>query len=226
MCIRDRYNISGAGIRPGDEKMKAIQNFPVPDTPKKIREFVGLTNYFRFLLPAFSAHSARLTDLFKKDREYKSGPLPPAAHEAFLQLQRGLASAPLVSHPQADTDYILTTDAATGDSNNPGGMGAVLSQIQDDQERVIAYASRGLKPNEKNYSAYLLELAAAAWAIDNFAVYLRGRRFTLFSDHKPLESLSAVHTKTLNRLQQQRLEFDFDIRYKEGQQNTLSLIHI
>ena len=41
------YNISGAGIRPGDEKMKAIQNFPVPDTPKKIREFVGVTNYFR-----------------------------------------------------------------------------------------------------------------------------------------------------------------------------------
>ena len=50
--------------------MKAIQNFPVPDSPKKIREFVGLTNYFRFLLPAFSAHSARLTDLFKKDNEY------------------------------------------------------------------------------------------------------------------------------------------------------------
>ena len=79
-----------------------------------------------------------------------------------------------MSHPRADTDYILTTDAATGDSNNPRGMGAVLSQIQDGQERVIAYASRGLKPNEKNYSAYLLELAAAAWAIDNFAVYLRG----------------------------------------------------
>ena len=99
-------------------------------------------------------------------------------------------------------------------------MGAVLSQMHDGQERVIAYASRGLKPNEKNYSAYLLELAAAAWAIDNFAVYLRGRRFTLYTDHKPLETLSTVHTKTLNRLQQQLLEFDFDIRYKEGKENT------
>ena len=61
-------------------------------------------------------------------------------------------------------------------------MGAVLSQMHDGHERVIAYASRGLKANEKNYSAYLLELAAAAWAIDNFAVYLRGRRFRLFTD--------------------------------------------
>ena len=57
------YNISGTGIHPGDEKLKMIRDFPVPDTPKKIREFVGFTNYFRFLLPAFAAHSARLTDI-------------------------------------------------------------------------------------------------------------------------------------------------------------------
>ena len=50
------YSISGEGIRPGEEKMKAIKEFPTPDTPKKIREFVGLANYFRFLLPNFSAH--------------------------------------------------------------------------------------------------------------------------------------------------------------------------
>ena len=42
----------------------------------------------------------------------------------------------------------------------------------------------------------------------------------MFTDHKPLETLSTVHTKTLNRLQQQLLEFDFDIRYKEGKENT------
>ena len=39
------YNISGEGIRPGEEKMKAIQYFPTPDTLKKIREFIGLANY-------------------------------------------------------------------------------------------------------------------------------------------------------------------------------------
>ena len=47
--------------------MKAIQDFPTPDTPKKIREFIGPVNYFRFLLPSFAEHSAKLTDLFKKD---------------------------------------------------------------------------------------------------------------------------------------------------------------
>ena len=142
---------------------------------------MGLANCFRFLLPGFSEHSAKLTDLFKKDNGYKSGPLPEAALKAFKALQTGLSSNPLVAHPSADRDFILTTDAAIGDSENPGGMRAFLSQVHDGEEKVIAYASRGLKANEKNYSAYLLELAAAFWAIDNFAVYLRGRWFTLFT---------------------------------------------
>ena len=59
-----------------------------------------------------------------------------------------------------------------------------------------------------------------AWAIKNFAVYLWGSRFTLYKDDKPLETLSTVHTKTLNRLKRQLLEFDFDIRCKKGKANT------
>ena len=61
--------------------MKATEDFPTPDTQKKIREFVGLSNYFRFLLPGFSAHSANLTDLIKNDSTYMSGPLQ---EEAFF----------------------------------------------------------------------------------------------------------------------------------------------
>ena len=106
---------------------------------------MGLANYFRFLLPGFFEHSAKLTDLFKKDNGYKSGPLPEAVLKAFRALQTGLSSNPLVANPSADKDFILTTDAATGDSENPGGMGGVLSQMHDGKKKVIAYASRGLK---------------------------------------------------------------------------------
>ena len=98
----------------------------------------------------------------------------------------------------------------------------LAQRLPNDKEVVLAYASRSLKPNEQNYSAYLLEAAASSWAIDHFSVYLRGRPFTLFTDHKPLESLSTIHTKTLNRLQQQMLEYDFDIRYKEGKTNVIA----
>ena len=51
-------------------------------------------------------------------------------------------------------------------------------------------------------------------------MYLRGKHFKLFTDHKPLEMLSNVHKKTLNRLEQQLLEYDFNINYRQGACNS------
>ncbi len=52
--------------------------------------------------------------------------------------------------------------------------------------------------------------------MEHFGTYLRGRNFTLFTDHRPLEKLGKVHTKTLNRLQEIMNTYDFDIVYKKG----------
>jgi Integrase core domain/Integrase zinc binding domain len=49
-----------------------------------------------------------------------------------------------------------------------------------------------------------------------FNEYLRGKQFILFTDHKPLEKLGHLHTKTLNRLQTALLEHDFIVQYKKG----------
>ena len=46
--------------------------------------------------------------------------------------------------------------------------------------------------------------------------YLRGKHFTLYTYHKPLEKLGNLHKKTLNRLQMAILEYDFQIQYKKG----------
>jgi len=214
------YSLSGEGVKPGEEKLDAVRKFVMPDSLKKIREFVGLANYFRFLIPDFSKYATRLTKLTKSESGYKEGPLPVESQEAFTYLKEALCASPLVAHPKPGLCYRLTTDASAGDDKHPGGFGAVLSQVwEDDTEHVVSYASRSLKPNECNYSAYLLELAAAAWAIDHFSVYLKGRHFELFTDHKPLEALSKVHQKTLNRLQEQMLEYDFKVNYKKGLDN-------
>ena len=92
---------------------------------------MGLANCFRSLLPGFSAYSAKLTELFKKDSEYKSGPLPEEALKAFKALQTGLASNPLVAHPSADRDFILTRDAATGDSDPTRYIASFLGLFLD-----------------------------------------------------------------------------------------------
>ena len=217
------YIIDARGVRPGTEKLNAVKRFPIPNSVKKIREFVGLANYFRFLIPRFSFFAGLLTNLTKKTSGYVDGDLPAPAKNAFLYLQAQLVAEPIVAHPRPGCTYHLSTDAAAGDEDNPGGFGAVLTQIWEDKsEHVIAYASRSLKANEENYSAYLLELAAAAWAIDHFSVYLQGRHFELFTDHKPLETLSKIHKKTLNRLQEQMLEYTFKINYRKGLDNTVA----
>ncbi len=98
-----------------------------------------------------------------------------------------------------------------------GGLGAILTQM-DTEGRfyVIAYASRKLQKYEKNYTPFLLEMQAAIFGMETFEVHLKGRHFKLFTDHKPLEKLGKVHTKTLNRLQQMMNLFSFDIIYKQG----------
>ena len=215
------YTISKDGLRPGREKLKAVSDFKAPNNVRKIREFVGLANYFRFLIPDFAKYAGVLTNLTKKESGYKAGELPDHAVKAFLHLQKALVSNPIVAHPKPNYPYRLATDAAAGDDLSPGGFGAVLTQLWPDGfERVIAYASRTLKTNEKNYSAYLLEMAAVAWSIDHFSVYLQGRKFSVFTDHKPLETLTKTHSKTFNRLKEQMLQYDFDIKYKKGMDNT------
>ncbi len=59
-------------------------------------------------------------------------------------------------------------------------------------------------------------MQAAIWGMDHFSTYLQGRKFKLITDHRPLETLGKVHTKTLNRLQEVMNTYDFDIIYKKG----------
>ena len=167
----------------------------------------------------FAQISAPLTALTRKDNEWKAGPLPMDAMKAFKEMQSILVSEPVMAYPRRNRPYALITDASLGDSDQkkPGGLGAILTQIDENGEhQVIAYASRKLVQHEKNYTPYLLEMQAAIWAMEHFDTHLRGRHFTLFTDHRPLEKLGKVHTKTLNRLQEAMLTFDFEIVYKKG----------
>ncbi len=161
--------------------------------------------------------SSPLNLLTHKDTVWRGGILPPAALRSFNELCRALCSEPVVNYPRKKRPYALIVDAASGNNKNEGGLGSVLCQADDNGElHVIVYASRSLSKHEKNYTPFLLELTACTWGIEHFSVYLRGRKFTLYTDHKPLEKLSTVHTKTLNHLQQAMSEHDFVICHKPG----------
>ncbi len=165
----------------------------------------------------FAQLTSPLTALTKIDCTWKGGTLPPDALQAFLELQTYLCSEPVVDYPRRNRPYALIVDASLGDDKKPGGLGAILTQVnQKGKHCVIAYASRKLQKHDCNYTPFLLEMQAAIWGMEHFATNLRGRKFTLVTDHRPLEKLGKVHTKTLNRLQEIMNAYDFDIIYKKG----------
>jgi hypothetical protein len=211
------FVLTPQGIAPGKDKLKAIRDAKPPTDMKTVRSFIGLCNFFRTHIKNFATISAPLTRLTRKDSGYQGGPLPKEAEIAFNLLKKQLTSNPVVAYPRADRQYALIVDASTGSATEEGGLGAILTQVDAEGKfHVISYGSRQLLKHEKNYSPYLVEMQAAVWGMDFYATYLRGKRFVLYTDHKPLEKLGHLHKKTLNRLQIAMNEFDFEIKYKKG----------
>jgi hypothetical protein len=211
------FTLTPDGIKPGKNKLKAIKDAKRPTDIKTIRSFVGLCNFFRTHIKDFALIAAPLCKLTRKDSGYKSGPLPEKALKAFYILQKQLTSEPVMAFPKADRQYALITNATTGTADTPGGLGAILTKVDKEGNfHAISFASRQLKDHEMNYSPFLLEAAAAVWGMDIFNEYLKGKRFILYTDHKPLEKLGHLHSKTMNRLQTALLEHDFVIQYKKG----------
>jgi hypothetical protein len=157
-----------------------------------------------------------LFKLTRQDSEYQSGPLTDAALKAFKMLQTQLSKQPALAFPRHDWNYLLITNAYLPNQDSPGGLCANLAQ-QNHQGKIqiISHALRQLKENEKNYTKFLLETAAAAWGMDNFNEYLNGSKFTLYKDTTTEAVLGTTQLKTLNRLQTTMNEHDFEIQDRQ-----------
>ena len=215
--------IDGDGVSPGLHKTKAILDCKPPSTVRQIKAFAGLANYFRGFVENFATKAGPLFRILRKESEWAGGALPPAALKAFHTLRHEITTAPTLALPNRNGKYHLYVDAAAGDDVNTGGLGAVLWQEQPSgAKKVVAYASRGLVKHEGNYPPYLLEMAAAVFGMTTWSTLLLGRHFDLYTDHKPLVRLSSVHTKTLNRLQLLMQEMHPNMKYVDGDNNTVA----
>ena len=124
--------VSAAGIGADPDKCQQVRDWPVPRDLHEVRSFVGLCLYYRRHIQGFTELAASLYELATKgtDSEWTE-----RRHEAFSQLKNALTSAPILGFPREDGLWYLDTN--TSDV----GTGAVLSQVQDEEERVIAYVT-------------------------------------------------------------------------------------
>ena len=146
----------------------------------------------------------------------------PACQEGFDQLKKALIEAPVLAYLDYSKPFILETDTSLK------GLDAVLSQKGDNNEvRVITYASRSLRPLEKSmcdYSSVKIELMALKWSVCNkFKDYLLGSKFTILMDNNPLcyiksSKLGAAQICWLSKL----ALYDFNIIYHTRKSNLVT----
>ena len=205
--------VSKDGIEPMPEKCKAVQEFPTPTKVKDIRSFLGLAGYYRRFIKDFSKIAGPMTELTKTDVPFVWS---PACEASFQLLKEKLVSPPILAYPDYNRPYILQTDAS-GES-----VGMVLAQVQDDVERVIAYAGKRLAPNERNYSTTEKEALAVIYGLKQFDPYLRGNHVTIVTDHSALTWLLSQKEpkgricRWIAYLQQ----FNFTVVHKSGVKHT------
>lgn len=215
--------VSQDGISTDEEKIKCVKDWQVPQTLKQLKSFLGFSGYYRRFIKNFAQISAPLLQLNRDFHKHPNKKLESKwtseCQQAFNQLKEKLTSAPLLAYADFSEPFILEIDASIN------GLGAVLSQKQDGKLRVIAYASKTLKPNErkmKNLSSMKLELLALKWSVtEKFRDYLICNKFTVYTDNNPLRYLSSAKLGAYEqRWASQLANFDFDIKYRSGKHNT------
>ncbi|GJS67614.1 putative reverse transcriptase domain-containing protein, partial [Tanacetum coccineum] len=140
-------------------KIKEVKNWETPTTPTEVRQFLGLADYYRRFIEGFSKIAKPLTKLTLKNKKYIS---EKDQESAFQLLKQKLCEAPILALPEGNDNFVIFCDAYLQ------GLGAVLMQ----KEKVIAYASRQLKPHEENYTTHDLELGAVVFALKIWRHYL------------------------------------------------------
>jgi hypothetical protein len=205
------HAISSEGICVDPSKIQEVMDWKPPKSVHQIRSFLGLARYYRCFVFDFSRVAKPMTELLKKGVKFV---WDEKCEEAFHTLKQHLTSAPVLAQPDNSKTYDMYCDASGT------GLGCVLMQ----ENRVIAYASRALRPHELNYPTHDLELAAVVHALKIWRHYLMGTRCNIFTDHK---SLKYIFTQAdLNMRQQRWLElikdYDLEVHYHPGMANVIA----
>ena len=215
------HYLNSEGVRPLQDKVKAIQDFPQPTTQCKLREFLGLVNFYHRFIPhcadtlnplhtlLASAHKTEHTLLWTEE------PL-----QAFSKIKQAIADVALLSHPHADAPTNVMNDASDT------VVGAVLQQQINNEWKPIAFFSRRMKPAETSYSTFDCELLAMYLAIEHFQHFVEGRQFHVLTDHKPLTFAFSTQSSKLTPGQICHLDFisqfTTNVRHIRGSDNPVA----
>ena len=175
------HNISADGLRPTEEKIRAIAEAPAPRNVAQLCSFLGLVNFYGKFLPQLSSTLSLLYKLLQKHAKW-----------IWDQIRRSLSEVPRHNwHRHAYwCTLILTRSSSSPVTHHHMDLGQSCRIVwRMGRDKPVAFASRSLAPAEKRYAQLEKEGLAIIYVVKKFHQYLFGRKFTIYSDHKPLQHL-------------------------------------
>ena len=199
------------GIKPSDNKLKAILDLPAPKNASEVRSLLGMTNFCgSHFVPNYAELTHDLRQLTKKNTSWSW----TSAHEESLKkLKSALYQAVTLTYFDPNKSTEVYTDAS------PVGISAVLAQ----DGKPVQFASRPLTPTEQRYSQTEREALAITWACEHFHIYLFGAPFVVYTDHKALTTLfnnpRAQLSARIERWAMRTQPYKMTVQYRPGHDN-------
>lgn len=235
--------INRSGVSTDPDKVEAITSMDevelmdtdgVTPSQKKIKSFLGMIMYYQHFIENCSKIAKPLFALTAVPGGKKPNKRGVAAfrklspkdwtrehQDSFQKLKSALLNSVMLAHPDFSRPFILSTDASLD------GLGAVLSQVSEGESkaRPIAFASKTLNRAQSRYPAHRLEFLALKWSVcDKFSHWLKGHRFTVWTDNNPLTyiltkpKLDACEQRWVAKL----APYNFSIQYIPGTKNVVA----
>ena len=207
------YVVSAQGVSAQSSKTSAIKALAPPNDVSELRRFLGMTGYYRQLIPEYARKATALYALTRKDATWQWN---EAETQGFESLRQALCESTVMAHPRVNDPYILYTDACNY------ALGGILCQIDEQGiERPIQYLSAQFTSAQQKWATIEKEAYAVVYCLKKLRAYLLGSEFVVYTDHKPLLCL---FTKEMVNTRIQRwavllAEYGAKIQYRQGKNN-------
>jgi len=176
--------ISSVGIRMNPEKVEVIRGFESPNTRKKLKQFLGIVNFYHHFFHNIGEVAEPLNHVCSVKSKFIWG---PQQQLAFEKIKHQMCEAISLYFSDLSKPFLLHTDSSDF------GISGALSQIDEtNQPRVISFCSRTLNSAQRNYSTVEKELLAIVFSLEKFREYIDGQKVCLFTDNKVLSYLNSM----------------------------------
>ena len=214
--------ISPEGISLLPKKLDSIRHMPVPNSAKEIKQFLGLTGYYRKFVPRFADISRPLTTLMKKDAKFE---WTSACQKSFELLKEALCGEPVLKYADTSKPYTLYTDASkygwAGVLTQPHTM--TIDSKSTTTDHPVAFVSGLFRGSQLNWAALMKEALAIYMSVKKLSFYLTDAQILLRSDHKLLEKFLLKNTlnSKVNNWAMELEAFNIQFDYIKGSNNIL-----